>query len=129
MGATGAGCSVTSTITSSELCGRIKSAVEQGHSTRNTHVSLSCRGLREQFRNVDHKLEVAKVDCFLHPVDNVKGSGSVEKSVVNPDEEAERSLTPGSACAPCLLLEDVHRDKRQINSRHVLSRAERIKRL
>ena len=41
-----------------------------------------------------------KVDCLFHAVDNVKGSGSMEKIVVNPDEETERSLTPGSACAP-----------------------------
>ena len=112
MEATGAGCSVVNTITSSELCGRIKSALEQGRSTRNTHVSLSCRGLREQFRNVDQKLEVAKVDGFLHPVDNVECSSNVEKSVVNPSKEAERSLAPGFARAPSLLLEDVQREKR-----------------
>ena len=128
MEATGTGCSVAGTITSSELCGGIRSALAQYHSKWNTHVSLSYRGLREQFRNVDQKLKVAKVDGFLHPVDNVKGSSNVDKSIVNPDEEAERSLAPGSACAPCLLLEDVHRDKRQIDSRNVLSRAERIKR-
>ena len=129
MEATGAGCSVVNTITSSELCGRIKSAVEQGHSTRNTHVSLSCRGLREQLRKVDQKLKVAKVDCLLYVLNNVKRSSNLEESEVNPDEVEHRSLTPGSARASSLPPEYVHREKRQIDGRHVLSRAERIKRL
>ena len=129
MGATGAGCSAASTTTSSELCGRIKSALEQGRSTRNTYVNLSCRGLREQLRKVDQKLKVAKVDCLLYAFNHVKRSSDLEESEVNPDEVEDRSLTPGSARASSLPPEYVHREKRQIDGRHVLSRAERIKRL
>ena len=79
MGATGTGCSVAGTITSSELCGGIRSALAQYHSKWNTHVSLSYRGLREQFRNVDQKLKVAKVDCLLYVVDNVTRSSDLEE--------------------------------------------------
>ena len=127
-GATGAGCSVAGTITSSELCGGIRSALAQYHSKWNTHVSLSYRGLREQFRNVDQKLKVAKVDCLLYVLNNVKRSSNLEESEVNPDEVEETNFTQGSARVPFLLLEYVHRNKRQIDSRHIL-RAEKIKRL
>ena len=129
MGATGTGCSVAGTITSSELCGGIRSALAQYHSKWNTHVSLSYRGLREQFRNVDQKLKVAKVDCLLYVVDNVTRSSDLEEGEENPDEVEDRNFNPGSAHASYLPLEYVHREKRQIDGRHVLSRAERIKRL
>ena len=83
--------------------------------------------MREQFRNVDQKLKVAKVDCLPYVVDNVKRGSDLEEGEENPDEVEETNFTPGSARAP-FLLEYVHRKKRQIDSRNVLSRAERIKR-
>ena len=85
--------------------------------------------MREQFRNVDQKLKVAKVDCLPYVVDNVKRGSDLEEGEENPDEVEDRSLTPGSARASSLPLEYVHREKRQIDGRHVLSRAERIKRV
>ena len=62
-------------------------------------------------------------------LNNVKRSSNLEDSEVNPDEVEDRNFNPGSAHASYLPLEYVHREKRQIDGRHVLSRAERIKRL
>ena len=48
-------------------------------------VTHGCSGLREQFREVDHELEVTKVECLVHAVDNVEHNGSLQESEVNPE--------------------------------------------